>query len=108
MTFTAGEILVPPKILIQGGFEHVDFSFKATKEELVSHTTDCALIRILHCIGTDSEPICCVPTGQRIWFGRVCTRTALQALLIQRPAGQICSKDMHWCPAQWWGIQLKP
>ena len=87
-------------------FEHIDFSLEARKEHLVYHTIDCAVIPLN--VGTDSELICCVPTGQRIWFGRVCTRTALQALLIQRPAGQICSKDMYWCPAQWWGIQLKP
>ena len=80
MTFTAGEILVPPKILIQGGFEHVDFSFKATKEHLVSRTTDCALIRILHCIGTDSEPICCVCTRQSIWFGRESTQHEVEEL----------------------------
>ena len=38
MTLAAGEVLIPPKVLIQGGFEHADFSLKAGKEHLSSLT----------------------------------------------------------------------
>ena len=38
MTLAAGEILIPPKVLIQSGFEHADFSLKAKTEHLSSLT----------------------------------------------------------------------